>query len=1478
MKRFLTRNFKLWAWVALIMLPYCSMLGTNWNTTYQNNTGSSTYNLVNGDTYQGAIFTTAGTHNPAPLTINISGTITSAGSSGTALTFIAAAIGDVMNINIASDTILTSSTATGPSVLSFSGGGTININITQGSTLQLGSGTASQAIYCIVRADFPPQVIFNKISAGNQTNSVLKIKAGSSICFGGSINDTQSNWTSNGITFNATTPVPSTPSSISNGVFLVKLEKGNSTVQGGSFDIEVVNINIPNNQLSIPSASVIDYGTLNTSPANNGAKVTTINTFDDNAHYSALVIENNNTTPIPPRNNVLQLLDTVPSSYARGGFILGSGGTFSVGTGSYVWYVGRANNNIPQTMIQGQDVSAIVRYNNPSALYMEGPTITIGGDTSIVQSIMYNPQTSLTNQELYPTILLDAASAFYFSSACGGLDNTGNPRTVNSGGSATTLDYLVPWYTQPTGDLGYGNITLWVYGAAAIKGITNGPGQIPPVFSQITTAINVNGAGYFPVANDPTVLFPQFTFHKSDGVNYDQYGKQVSLWDGQGWLSDITFLETDVLAEIPPVTSIPQLTPPFSTNKAAPWAMGGSTWYLQEYLKNGSTPPMSQELFYWGSPTISLWNSWIVIANNTGMASANLNYFVGDALALVPSTIDNTLNKENNSSLLYLYDGTTVPKYFLLGTSVNGAVSSLSVASTVLPGNYCNLDVCQTGFAAAPYLCTGINLNVGVGMNTTAFSPYLTSDFPYNTAATNPYGEVKTVGFGNISIGQAGFGNYPGVQLNPFAPCTMSIMSSSINIGSDVMTNGDPDYLTGYGTLAVGPMGTIEYFTNLAMGSCRIPMQGIYPLSAYDPDNASGYEPQFIFPTNIPNSLYYGTVYNNTSQQLVLASKGSLLGDVFLGQYSPSYVTTAFPHETGSPAFSHTPITLSSIDGLPLIDSGATVKRLLISSLNAYLAVVIGGEVGEITSMQNLAGLSSEPTKQLRGVIVLQDGSKVSYGPGNNTQSKSQTTLGDLGLVTYINGTAEVKITGDVLVTGTQQFCTFSDAPSPNTLKIKGDNNTRMIVEKGSLFDLTALNSGDTVILDNINLVVNPGSGIAIPIGVELILENSTVLQVSPYGDLKLEEGSTIESVIPAAAHFMGEGTITLQQNSSIHVDRGAFLSIDALGSFNSAFEQASSGQLLASGINTTNLTFNITDGASFYIGSHTSGGGSVQIGNPLTGGLGETSVSAKFEINGRNAVFFLGSEGFLGLGAGIVSKIIDTAPDTFSIGQLTNVDKISIKLSKGDMFLDQANSGDTTTASLVALGYSAAGSFDLSLMHSDIANYISPRPTSDVSATPSRGILHGGSNLVAITEAGSTLTYFYPIVDTQLIIDGEIDYQSGLVTSSGILFQESASFSIIGAPTNRAFEYLTMPNIQLTNGILPIAGFAAITQIGDNIHPGELLLSYVTKDSNNNVTANRVNANYLNTNSKVRSYLGTVGVLLNPNGTIQTLYSIKNP
>ncbi len=206
-----------------------------------------------------------------------------------------------------------------------------------------------------------------------------------------------------------------------------------------------------------------------------------------------------------------------------------------------------------------------------------------------------------------------------------------------------------------------------------------------------------------------------------------------------------------------------------------------------------------------------------------------------------------------------------------------------------------------------------------------------------------------------------------------------------------------------------------------------------------------------------------------------------------------------------------------------------------------------------------------------------------------------------------------------------------------------------------------------------------------------------------------------------------------------------------------------------AAGITVTDVTISLSDSAQFQIGTGTTIGGALQIGNHFGKAnfifdptLLTHRVSFTLSINGPRATFQIGRQGFLGFGVGIDGNQTEVS-NYWGVSSLTNVRSVNLNFAQGKFLHNQIASSISPAASLLALGESERYS---------------------LSFDPRSFTIAGGGNLAKIVDAN----LMHPtVLDTAGVIDqGGIRNREVIVPDPNSLFDEfyGPPDGIIGSET----------------------------------------------------------------------------------------------
>ncbi len=174
------------------------------------------------------------------------------------------------------------------------------------------------------------------------------------------------------------------------------------------------------------------------------------------------------------------------------------------------------------------------------------------------------------------------------------------------------------------------------------------------------------------------------------------------------------------------------------------------------------------------------------------------------------------------------------------------------------------------------------------------------------------------------------------------------------------------------------------------------------------------------------------------------------------------------------------------------------------------------------------------------------------------------------------------------------------------------------------------------------------------------------------------------------SSKLIGNITIELCDDAKIEINNGSILSVQTTR--------------LAPIIEQTNVLFQLKDNAAIHIGTSTTQGGALQIGDPFTKAQLQLSNTGPFTpladhvvdcticLDGIETLFEVGQEGFFGIGMGINGKsnnnlaLSPNVANFWSVTSLANVQNANILINKGTFSHQSIASGDEEPASLMGL------------------------------------------------------------------------------------------------------------------------------------------------------------------------------------------------
>lgn len=470
------------------------------------------------------------------------------------------------------------------------------------------------------------------------------------------------------------------------------------------------------------------------------------------------------------------------------------------------------------------------------------------------------------------------------------------------------------------------------------------------------------------------------------------------------------------------------------------------------------------------------------------------------------------------------------------------------------------------------------------------------------------------------------------------------------------------------------------------------------------------------------------------------------------------------------------------------------------------------------------------------------------------------------------NGSATFKLNSDIIINSGSALLATKEFGNKNVdhLTFTADRPVTITLKSGVSLDLTSFNTipsetnlqahepmpinSKQIIFDGkIRFIVEPGAHIRFPYipagkeeyapiiqftnGAELFFQPSDTVPVWTKGFDQTERTATqIRSTIK------GVGQIWLNKGARMNIPQHAFVGVEA--DYKSP---------------RTDLILSIQNEALCSIGSSTSGGGALQIGNIVKGGLPVKESPTAFPNNENNAnpdfaprptsiaftlqlkranemypgTFQIGKKGFLGCGAGIVNKeSIINATDTntaWHINSLHDVAAINLLIEDGTFTHNCIAGGDNEEGSLLAFGPSEMYVLSIS-------------KTTSEDIMRNAHIAGGGNVLLLLPTAGSDMSaeeeekrpYEALIKDTYVPYFSSNTTQKAafsLLASTPLIMKRGRALHSDMSKRIFAGAHIEETEKSITVEGLPTAWFYALT-LRDNAAFNETLLPAVVKGS----------------------------------------------
>lgn len=482
------------------------------------------------------------------------------------------------------------------------------------------------------------------------------------------------------------------------------------------------------------------------------------------------------------------------------------------------------------------------------------------------------------------------------------------------------------------------------------------------------------------------------------------------------------------------------------------------------------------------------------------------------------------------------------------------------------------------------------------------------------------------------------------------------------------------------------------------------------------------------------------------------------------------------------------PVTKPS-SGLQVISTGDSIEQAQISGATRATPfhLWVHGDGDGFGRVREFVSLKSDPAVLGEGAhaaLFLSGGARIGLGSRrwNEHSLRAWNQLGQDKVSLFVHGNAVVDVNDDLVVVdrlpiiATDQFGKGAEA---HEVLFYSDIPREIRILAGGELDLSSFGRGGTdsngqstqriVFGGKIRLVVEPGGKIRFPktlggSGQEPVLYFNDQSKLIFLGNRDRDEGRWTDGLTGSdlvRCKVLGRGQIWLNKEARCEI-----------------FDEALVGMEADVSTPVTDITWSIRRDAGVYLGDEHQGGGAFQIGNMVSGGgdgsntATPTQVNCKIVINGENARFHIGREGFFGIGAGTVNKInnpngtvtiADTDPETDETGNqfyawrvqsLFDVKNFELDIQQGYFDHNQIYNGSKVDSdgSVFALG---------------VIDYDSSDPLADINGGkytlklghPDSAYIRGGGAIVVI-DAGNPHTAPYPlsIWDTAQAPNGSSD------------------------------------------------------------------------------------------------------------------------
>lgn len=1043
------------------------------------------------------------------------------------------------------------------------------------------------------------------------------------------------------------------------------------------------------------------------------------NEQSDNSAFSGLLVINNNT--------VWRQLDSNPwcepvVSDTHVGFVLGANGTLAIDDNSYLDYVGTVSNitvlpNTPSSIVQGRPLTSIIKDRNPSAFIVDG-----------------NSEAERPGQGIHALINLSGSAAIYFRSGVGA-DGVAVPFVFDPVIGDTVVSFTIDPTQQFTGPSGYGSIVFDVEGPLDVAS----DNLLAPTDSALNVlSLYVTPTGGSVLIQSTDVTFPLRTFQRAPDGELLQYQKACFMVNNRLNMIGTNLQHTDSIHDVFEDNLLAQSEPTY---------IGGESFLLC---------PESEGR----RPKIVLYNSNFLVQTNAALSGVDM---------FVPNGFSNGEESLPNISAIDLfYNGRCIDqgtgRFLILGSTIGGLASDFN---TVINRD-AHLDIFQDNLDTDPQLQQ-------LFFTTSPNNSKVTEGIVSQDDIRGQF-QIETIYLAwatNISIG-----TNDEVGTDPLSGTTFALTTTPL-----AFIQGDFYSFETQGGLVNSP----ECSMTTGQGGIFVDKQGIFQISADRRANMGVVvtksrngiidlpKNQVFFDLRV--GIAHWRINLSDPNQVEIVAEGQSLSDYTLDwknitkDYCPTDTSIFVPYEpVNTPAACQSPaVTEQNLVNIPVIRGTIDQMQVKNSRLGDQVHLMIDG--GLVRELVFLTGKASAVAPV--GVIFIQNDGQLGLGTAhrNVDSDEAQVVLGINGVTLVPNGDAEVVLNEDTLINNVCHILAGPNFEPGNELFITSVVPRELRVKNEAFLDLTSFTDERQrlTIGGEVTLVFEPGARLLMNGGTLKITENAKVV-FEPFFDAGAPAGTDLSSTDDFRVKISGSGKIQLSENSQMDIPRGAYVGIESAGLVTMTdTEGIIQTETLVNCSVITSVTLFMEDAAKVFIGSDTDFGGSLQIGNvtDVEGGL----VSFELIMNGLETLFDVNSQGFFGLGTGIVNKP-NGAPNDWLVDGTFNVGRVATTLTQGTFKHNQIRSGTSPLAGLIAIGNGQQFGYVINNIDVDIL---------------------GGGNIVQLTGSGP----LNPTVDTT---DGVIttSLSAGIICSEPMFRDPSKigpnDLPVAATPT-QLFNYLKMVN-----------------------------------------------------------------------------------